>query len=129
PAEDLSRRSVEGFLQDALFAALDIQSRSSVSFDERLRSVLDHLLTLLKAPAQKYRCWIPVDGLALDVRSARFGDVRFARFGRHQLRWLTMHRPVRGRGAGWRQLLKWLRESNLWDSTCAIVDVEARVDA
>lgn len=80
PNEDLSRRSVETFLQDAMFTALDLQSRSQETFDVRLRSALGRLLTLLKAPCQTFTCWIPIEGVAIDA-VAKFAGVRFARFG------------------------------------------------
>lgn len=89
PREDLSRRSVESFLQRALFDSLDLRSRSAQSFDERLGIALGQLLALLMGPSDKYACWVPVEGLTLDRAGANFGGIRFIKFGRHQVRQLT----------------------------------------
>jgi hypothetical protein len=125
PREDVSRRTVEGFLQEAVFEALDIQSRSTSSFDDRLRAALDKLLARLRAPSEVYRCWVPIEGLKLDRRAARFGPVTFAKFGPRQLRELTQRNPAKGR-LGWPQILKHVRESKAWGRVCSVVEVEAR---
>ncbi len=122
PREDLSRRSVEAFLQEALFAALDLQSRSSLPFDERLSAALDRLLTKLKAPSKVFRCWVPVEGLDLDKSAPRFGGITFVKFGRYQLLQLRVGQQRRRAD----QNLKRIRESNTWSSVCATVDVSAR---
>jgi Apea-like HEPN len=127
PHEDLSRRSVERFLQGALFESLDLRSRSTRSFDERLRKAVDQLLVLLQAPSDKFMCWVPVEGLKLDQAGAHFGSVRFVKFGRHQLRQLTRRRPTPGgRSVPWKQSLKSLRDKRLWGAVCAAVEVQAR---
>jgi hypothetical protein len=125
PREDLSRRTVEGFLQEAVFDALDIHSRSTSSFDERLRAALDKLVTRLRAPSEVYRCWVPIEGLKLDRRAARFGPVAFAKFGPCQLRELTQRNPAKRRPA-WPQILKHVRESKAWGRVCSVVEVKAR---
>ena len=127
PREDLSRRSVEAFLQEALFGSLDLQSRSSSSFEERLRAALDRLLALLKAPSEVFRCWVPVEGLDLDKFAPRFGGIRFVKFGRHQVRQPKLGRlKQQNRTDAWRWSRKRIRESNTWGSVCAAVDVSAR---
>jgi hypothetical protein len=129
PREDLSRRSVESLLQEALFASLDIDNRSSSSFEDRTRVALNRLLALLQAPSEVFRCWVPIEGLELDTRSARFGGISFVKFGRNQLGSLKL-RSVKPRN---RQALQWslkrIRESNTWGSLCAAVDISARDSA
>lgn len=115
PREDLSARSVESFLQEAIFSALDLPSRSSSGFNVRLRVALELLLALLKAPPERFRCWIPIEGLELNQPSARFGGVTFGKFGHSQIRRLTSARPKpQGRGVVWRRTVKRLRESSTW---------------
>jgi hypothetical protein len=127
PLEDLSRRSVESFLQRALFASLDLRSRSTRSFDERLAAALTQLLALLKAPSEKYACWVPVEGLKLDRAGATFGGIKFVKFGRHQLGQLTARRPTpESRSVSWRRTLTGLRDKRLWGAVCAAVEVRAR---
>ena len=125
--EDLSRRSVESLLQRALFTSLDLRSRSTQSFDERLATALDELLAVLMTPSETYACWVPVEELKLDQAGATFGGIRFVKFGRHQLRQLTRRRPSpQSRSVSWRQILKSLRDERLWGTVCASVEVQAR---
>jgi hypothetical protein len=127
PSDDLSRRSVESFLQRALFSSLDLRSRSTKSFQEKLAAALDELLAVLKTPSEDYVCWVPVDGLRLDHAGATFGGIRFVQFGRHQLRQLTGRRPTsQSRLVSWTQTLKTLRDERLWGAVCACVKVQAR---
>jgi hypothetical protein len=127
PREDLSRWSVEAFLQDALFAALAMPSPSAEGFEDRLRTALDGLLRLLGAPSQKFTCWIPVGGLALDVPSARFGDVRFATFSQRQLRSMARRAPPSTqRHTAWKFSMTSLRKHGAWKRPCAVVEIEAR---
>lgn len=127
PREDLSRRSVERFLQGALFESLDLRSRSTRDFDERLRTAVGQLLGLLRAPSEKFTCWVPVEGLKLDQAGAQFGGIRFVKFGRHQLRRLTEQRQgSQSRSKSWHLSLKKLRDADAWGAVCATVEVEAR---
>lgn len=89
PKDDLSRRSVETFVQDALFKALDLREQRKTRFEERLDTELQTLSVRLTAPSQSFTSWIAVDGLERAGLPARFGDVRFATFARPQLRQLT----------------------------------------
>jgi hypothetical protein len=41
--EDMSRRAVERYLQEALFVALDLQSRRGLSFEQRLDNAVAQL--------------------------------------------------------------------------------------
>ena len=125
PQDDLSRRSVETFVQDALFASLDLRERRKNTLDERIDAELQTLLKRLKAPSQPFRCWIAVDGLDRAGLPARFSDVRFVTFARPHLRELTkLH--SKSSSSFWKVHGKHIRESDLWNHACAIVTVRAR---
>jgi hypothetical protein len=125
PKDDLSRRSVETFVQDALFEALDLRERRKTRFEERLDAELQNLLVRLKAPSQSFTCWIAVDGLEGVGLPARFGDVRFTIFARPQFRQMT-RAQAKASSPSWKAHFKRIRESDLWNHTCAVVPVRAR---
>src|SRR5688572_30429931 len=91
--EDLSRRSVESYLNEAVFSSLDLNSRTKGSFDDRLLAALSRLAQLLKSPAEKWRCWIPIEGLKLDTPRAQFAGASFVRFGPSQIQRVALQRP------------------------------------
>ena len=130
PREDLTRRSVESFLQDALFSSLDIRKkRTAQTFDERLTETVKKLGAVLSAPSELFRCWLPVNGLSIGRAHASFGGVGFVRFGETQLRQITRRRSIRtpyGRGESWRRNLDLLRKSEVWGAVCAVIEVKAR---
>ncbi|MGE3275201.1 MAG: hypothetical protein AB7O67_08810 [Vicinamibacterales bacterium] len=125
PKHDLSRRSVETFLQDALFEALDLQGKSNTSFDDRLQASLDRLLSRLEAKSQRFTCWIPIDGADLATLPAHFAEVRMAVFGHRQLRALRASREMSS-AKGLAAITRDLHQSELWNRGCAIVPVHAR---
>jgi hypothetical protein len=103
--EDLSINSVSQILGDTLFEALDISSQRGTDFDARLTSSLQTLRQRLSTGASTYTCFVPVDGLELDVRPLLLGHVRFVRFGQSHLRELM--RPTKGRVTNAKRRTKW----------------------
>jgi hypothetical protein len=123
---DLSRRSVERYLQDSLLHSLDIRRKREKPFDERVKEALSELLRRLASPPLSYRCFIPVHGFAPKDLPFSFGGIRFVRFGQSHLRPLL--KPI-GTGAeftAFRSDVSDLKDSELWGNPCAIVEVKAR---
>ena len=87
--EEMSRRSVERYLQDALFAAFDLRSRSALSFDERLAASMAELRRRMSQQPGSYTCWVPIGGLATDGLPRTVGDIRFVVMNATQLRKLS----------------------------------------
>ncbi len=124
PEGDLSRRSVETFVQDALFASLDLSDRSQIPIEERIEMELTTLLTRLDAPSEPFRCWVAVEGLDRAGLPARFGNVTFVTFSETQLRKLS--KPLSNQSPHWNTHEQHIRKSELWRQTCAEIEVEAR---
>lgn len=126
--EDLSQRSVESYLQETVFSSLDLRSKTKDPFDDRLLAALSRLAQLLKAPPEKWHCWVPIEGLKLDTSRAQFAGVSFVRFGPSQIQRITLRRPrtPQARGKSWRHGVELVRKSELWNGVCAVVEVEAR---
>lgn len=64
--DDLSRRSAETYLDDALFFALDLEATSTATFEERLKEGLETMRRQLTSPAKRYRCLVRVEGIVPD---------------------------------------------------------------
>jgi hypothetical protein len=79
---DLSRRSVETMLQDAIFQTLDLANESIVAFDERLATSIAELRTRITAKPVEYVVFVPIDGFAEEDLPLLFGGVRFASVGK-----------------------------------------------
>jgi hypothetical protein len=123
---DLSRRSVERYLQDSLFLSLDIREKRGKPFDQRLNEALGELRHRLRSPLLSYQCFVPVHGFASKDLPFTFGDIRFVSFGRSHQRQLL--KPL-GRDAGsksFRRLVSDLKDRELWGNPCAVVQVKAR---
>ncbi|MEK6209380.1 MAG: hypothetical protein AABM64_03255 [Pseudomonadota bacterium] len=123
---DLSRRSVEQYLQDSLFHSLDIRRKREKPFDERVNQALVDLHKRLCSPPLSYRCFVPVHGFAPKYLPFSFGGIRFVRFGQSHLRQLL--KPI-GTGAefnAFRSDVSDMKESELWGNPCAVVEVKAR---
>jgi hypothetical protein len=124
--EDLSQRSVESFLQDAIFAALDLPSRSRKKFETRLTAALQVLLNRLKAPSHRFECWVPIDGVTIDTRSAQFAGIRFVTFGKSQLRQIASRASAAARRqAAWKFITAKLQE-HIRLKPCAVVEIDAK---
>lgn len=125
-ASDLSRRSVEKYLQDSLFQALDIGNKSIKTFDTRLQDAVRHLLAVLLSPSLSYKCFVPVNGLSPMDLPFIFGDVRFVRFGQAHKRQIL--EPIQGdpKSKAFRRLVSDLKDCDLWGSSCGVVKVGAR---
>jgi hypothetical protein len=122
---DLSRRSVERYLQDSLFHSLDIRRKRKKPFDERVQEALGELRRRLEAPLLSYRCFVPVHGFAPKDLPFSFGGIRFVRFGQSHLRHLL--KPI-GTGTkfdAFRRHVSELKDSELWGNSCAVVEVKA----
>ncbi len=122
PRDDLSKRSVESFLLDAMFDALDLRSKKSITFEWRLRKSLAVLQNRLVAPSEKFTCWVPIEGLKLGKRPGRFGGVVFERFGRRQMRLSPEQRKQLPSNRRNGKLLR----AETWGKVCARVTVAAR---
>jgi hypothetical protein len=125
--DDLSRRTVEQYLQDAVLDALDIPDTSAKTFDQRLRHATQDLLQQLTAGRLRYDCFVPVTGLIVKDLPVSVGRVRFVAFGGAQLRRLSRGVGKRAGSRPFRQLVASLKkEPFLWGRPCAVVQVEAR---
>lgn len=125
-AGDLSRRSVETYLQDSLFHALDIRNKTPKTFQVRLTEAVRDLLTVLLSPPLSYKCFVPIRGLSPKDLPFVFGNVRFVRFGQAHKRQIL--EPVQGdsKSRSFRRLAGDLKDRDLWGNPCAVVAVEAR---
>lgn len=123
---DLSRRSIEGYLRDALFLSLDIQHKRPKAFDERLNDALGELRNRLRAPTLSYRCFVPIHGFAPKDLPLGFGGMRFVTFGPSHQRQLLKPIAKSATSKSFRRLVSELKDRELWGSPCAIVDVSAR---
>jgi hypothetical protein len=123
---ELSRRSIEGYLQDALFCSLDIQHKRAKPFDERLNDALGELRNRLRSPILSYRCFVPVHGLAPKDLPFVFGGIRFVSFGRSHQRQLLKPLAKSTTSKSFRRLVGELKDRELWGNPCAVVEVKAR---
>ncbi len=123
---DLSRRSVERHLQDALFHSLDIRGKRREPFNERIKNALRELRKQLSSPSLSYRCFVPVHGFAPKDLPFTFGGIRFVNFGESHRRQLLKPVGSKTKSDGFRRLVSELKEGELWEHPCAIVRVEAR---
>ena len=123
---DLSRRSVERYLQDSLLHSLDIRRKREKPFDERVKEALGELRRRLESPLLSYRSFVSVHGFAPKDLPFSFGGIRFVRFGRSHQRQLL--KPI-GTGTKFKALRRHvsdLKDSELWGNPCAVVEVKAR---
>ena len=123
---DLSRRSVEQYLQDSLFHSLDIRRKREKPFDERVNQALVDLQQRLCSPPLSYRCFVPVHGFAPKDLPFSFGGIRFVRFGQSHLRQLLKPLRVGTKLKAFRRSVSELKDSELWGNPCAVVEVKAR---
>ena len=77
--DDLSRRSIEDALQEAILKVLCVDDDSS-SFDVRIKKVADELRQKLTARRITYCCYIPVRGMKKAGLPFSVGQVEFAVF-------------------------------------------------
>jgi hypothetical protein len=120
--DDLSRRSTEAYLDDALFLALDVDATSTATFEERVKESLETLYKEMTSSASRFRCLVRVEGIAAEDLPVALGRVRFVKYGPTQERQLVGqegNRSDRGR------VLRDAR-ANLVGRVFATVDVEAR---
>lgn len=117
----MSRAVVQKILQDAVFDSLDPQSRQGQPFEARLEQALATMATRLSDPAAHFTCWVEVAGMDNACLPARFGGVRFRRFGTADL---PSVKP--NTSAGQRSVRGELRSGSLWGRPCAVVTVLAK---
>jgi len=77
--DDLSRRSVEIALQEAILKVICIEA-TSISLDVRISKVLDEYRKKLTRKSITYSCYIPVHGLKIEELPSNIGPVEFAVF-------------------------------------------------
>ena len=78
PCDDLSVRSLDSAIKDAIFKVADIRRQRTESVDSRIREAIGTLRSYINAPAQNFDCWIEVAGLDKDSLPANFGSTYFA---------------------------------------------------
>ena len=118
---DLSRRSVEVLLQDAVFRAWDPKQQFEPSFEDRLLSAVIDLRRRLRTPPVEWELYVPVEGFDPDHLPFVFGGIQLVAFGKRQLAALSRRGPAR---RFWDELDQ--KQSNLWGHPCAVVRVMAR---
>ncbi len=132
--EDISRRTVEGYLQDALFSALvpKIERRDERAFEARLSSAMRELGQRLRELPAQYTCYVPVLGMGDDGLPLTWGGVRFVRMTQTRLRRLALPagRDRSGDTERHRRIfLRDMREEGLVGKPMAMVQVMARDSA
>jgi hypothetical protein len=120
---DLSSRTLEQYIQDALFYSLDIQGRLQKPFNERVNDALAELRKRLSSPLLSYRCFVPVHGFTPKDLPFTFGGIRFVKFGASHQRQLM--KPIRTEIDS-KKFRSDLKEGKLWGNPCAIIKVKAR---
>jgi hypothetical protein len=118
--EDLSRRSVEKSLEEALFHALDLQGGSSVTFEERLREGLKILAAQLGSNSIEYRVLVQIEGLSPKDLPFALGSTHFVKFDSRQ-----RGPMLRGQSRSYRETLIRTAE-RLDEKVCAQVSIAAR---
>lgn len=91
-SDDLSPRQIARELEAAMWKAVDLAARSTISFEDRLAAALSELHAAMTRPAVPYDCWVLVAGID-PKRGLRMGSVVLRRFGR-------AHAKALGIGAG-----------------------------
>jgi hypothetical protein len=124
PKGDLSRRSLEVYIQDALFYSLDLPRSRPDSFDERVKYALDELYKRLSSPSLSYRCFVPILGFSSTDLPFTFGDIRFVNFGASHLREFLKSMGSEAKFKEYKEELNW--GGKLWGSSCASVKVSSR---
>jgi hypothetical protein len=130
-SEALSPRAIEQALQRAIFSAIDIaKKRQERPLEEGIQNAMAELLHELRQPAMTYHCYVPVGGVELKGLPYRFGPVTFLTFNMHQLR--KFHKTVQLQSVSDDEkklrdnLLKELKRSGIWNSSCAMTEVRAQ---
>jgi hypothetical protein len=128
--EEMSRRSAERYLQEAIFGSLDLHSRSSIPFEQRLASAVTQLQSRMAEPAESYTCYVPVGGLGTDGLPCKVGEIRFIVLNRAHLRRLS--RLVEGEAVPSGTVVNptWfftdLKRTDSWGKPAAVVRVIAK---
>jgi hypothetical protein len=125
-AEELSRRSIEGYLQAAIFAALDLQARSAWPFERRLSDAVRELRKKLAEPLIEFTACVPVGGLSSEGLPWTFGGIRLEAFSEKLLSGLE--RAAGRELASLRQgnTLDHLKATDGWGKPSALVQVRAK---
>lgn len=127
--EEMSRRSAERYLQKALFDALDLRSRSSIPFEQRLASAVAQLRSQMMEAAENYTCYVPVGGLDTDGLPCQLGKLRFVVLNEAQLRRLSRsgkREPVQGAIGSQAWVFSDLNRTDSWAKAAAIAQVKAK---
>jgi Apea-like HEPN len=84
----ISKRTLESYVQDVLFTALDfhIDPKSDARFDERLAIAMVELHRRLQQPAADYVCYVPVSSLSPEGLPWTLGTVRLVQMNAARLR-------------------------------------------
>lgn len=126
--EEMSRRSVERSLQEAMFAALDVRHASDRPFEERLERAIKDLERSLTQPTTNHACCVPVGGLAREGLPRSFGKSRMVLLNERQVRrLLSASADADPTGDDRREEgLRTLRGVPSWGNPALIVNVSAK---
>ena len=83
--DQVSRRTIESWLQNAIFVGLDLQNQRrthpdtgvAISFDERLANAIAQLRSLLTTRPHAWQVWHPIEGLTASDLPLKFGPIEF----------------------------------------------------
>jgi len=129
PKKDISRLTLQAYVQDALFASLlpDVSPEVNTEFESRLASAIRELGRSLSKPPRNYACYTPVRGLAVEGLPFRVGAVTLVRMNSNRLRRHVS--PILAASKGTRAQNRALRadiESDLLGLPMALVNTSAR---
>lgn len=130
PEGQISRRTVERALGDALLSAFGKPGQEEPPFEDRLEAALDDLHRMLGRPSVTYTCFLPIGGTSGSGLPFYFGKFRFVVFNDSQLRKFRAsahHHSVSPEQLDLRlRTIGELRDSDLWLAPCAVRGVKAK---
>jgi hypothetical protein len=122
--EDLSLRSVEIMLQDAIYYSFDLNKSRGGTFEDRIPVALGVLYKQLNGNPSEFTCYVPVKGLAEEGLPTRFGLAKLVIFNEAQVRNL-----IPDKSSKIKILIDEMKKANHWQHHFAIVKVSARDSA
>lgn len=125
---DISQKTVEQYLRDALFGALDLQKRSQAPFEDRLALAIDELKASLAKLPVDYKCYLPLAGCDASGLPWTFGAVRLVVFNETQVKHIVAAAGRTRNDASVLGVLEGVQRAASWNQPVAIVTVPARDD-
>lgn len=126
--EEISRQTIEGYLQQAIFSALDIRSLNALPFERRLDGAVTQVIKRLAESPAEHTCYVPVGGIANEGLPFRLGPLRFVVLNEYQLRRLAKsNKPLAAEAMEIRRhILSDLKEIDIWHKAVAEVSARAK---